>query len=82
MKLFLMSDDDLTNTREQLESTPGSDKASYNIPSRSKNKGQKRWLDAITDAVHELKNLNETINTTKTAIQDDECDVMGKHIAI
>ncbi|KAE9522166.1 hypothetical protein AGLY_017426 [Aphis glycines] len=47
---------------------------------------QKRKLDAITDAVHELKNLNETMNTTKTAIQDDECDIMGKlmgkHIAI
>lgn len=38
-------------------------------------------MDAITDTVHELKNLNETMTTT-TTIRDDECDVMGKHIAI
>jgi len=72
----------LTNAREQLESTPRSDKASYNITSGSKNKGQKRRLDVITDAVHELKNLNQTMNITKTAAQDDECDIVGKHIAI
>lgn len=75
-------EDDSTNAREQLERTPVRDKSSLNIPPLSKNKGQKRRLDAITDAVHELKNLNETMNTTKTAIQDDECDIMGKHIAI
>ncbi|XP_050548072.1 uncharacterized protein LOC126909682, partial [Daktulosphaira vitifoliae] len=68
--------DDLTNAREQLVSTPGSDKK------LKVNKGQKRRLDVITNAVHELKNLNETINSPKTSIQDDECDVMGKHIAI
>jgi len=31
----------------------------------------------------QFSNLNETITNTKTtSIRDDECDVMGKHIAI
>lgn len=72
----------MNNTRAQLESTHGSDTSSYSIPSRLKNKGQKRRLEAITDAVQELKNLNETMTNPTTAIREDDCDVMGKHIAI
>lgn len=71
----------MNNTKAQLESTPVSDKSSFNTPSRLKNKGQKRKLEAITEAVQELKNLNETMNTP-TVNREDECDVMGKHIAI
>lgn len=72
----------MNNTRAQLEGTPGSDKSSYNKPSRPKNQVQKRTLEVITDAVHELKNLNKKMSTPTTAIPEDECDAMGKHIAI
>lgn len=72
----------MNNARAQLRSTPERDKSSYNIPSHSKNKGRKRRLDTITDADNELNNLNKTMTTATTTIWDDECDVMGKHIAI
>jgi len=37
-------------------------------------------LEAITDAVQDLKNLNQSMNPL-TIAREDECDIMGKHIA-
>jgi len=37
-------------------------------------------LEAITDAVQDLKKLNQSMNPS-TIAREDECDIMGKHIA-
>lgn len=38
-------------------------------------------MEAITDAVQDLKNLNQSMNPS-TIAWEDECDIMGKHMAI
>lgn len=64
---------------EQLENTLRSEKTTFNLPSRSKLRGKRR-LEVITDAVQDLKNLNQSMNPS-TIAREDECDIMGKHIA-
>jgi hypothetical protein len=75
--------DDLNSQPEQSKSTPKFDKIAYQQVPRAKTKGQKRRLEVITDAVRELKDLNEKINThpTTSSVTEDECELMGKHIA-
>jgi len=64
---------------EQLENTLRSEKTTFNLPSRSKLRGKRR-LEAITDAVQDLKNLNQSMNPS-TIAREDECDIIGKHLA-
>lgn len=54
-------------------------------PSARPRKRQKRRFEAIADAVRDLNELNEKLNTPTTSTAgslEDECEIMGKHIAI
>lgn len=80
-------DNDLNESTqyEHSEGTPSCSQAPQQFP-RARNKGQKRRLELISNAVRELKDVNEKLQmvqtTTSSVVVDDECDVMGKHIAI
>lgn len=76
--------DDFNSEPEQSTSISNFDKLAYQQVPREKTKEQKRRLEVITDAVRELKDLNEKMNThptTTSSVTEDECELMGKHIA-
>lgn len=68
---------------EHPVSTPRGDMTTLLQSTRARTTGQKRRFEAITDAVRELKDLNEKLgtSTSSTVCKEDECDIMGKHIA-
>lgn len=70
---------------EYSVSTPSCSQAPQQFP-RARNRGQKRRIELISNAVRELKDVNEKLQmvqtTTSSVVVDDECDVIGKHIAI
>lgn len=73
--------DDLT---ELPDNTPRSSKKTALPPANTGNsKGKKRRIEALTEAVNELQNLNKTLSNPETSAtdQEDESEIMGKQIA-